>query len=78
MIRQSLRSNQCMFTICRKSKSKDSRMSGGFTWVCICIMEGGHFSFLDADANPELTWLALMMFSYCSHNNTTTLRHLSC
>jgi hypothetical protein len=37
----------------------ESRMSGSFAWVCICILEGGHFSFLDADADPGTTGLAL-------------------
>jgi hypothetical protein len=34
-------------------------MSGSFAWVYICIMEGGHFSIPDADANPRMTGLAL-------------------
>jgi hypothetical protein len=57
--RLSLRSNQFMFTLSLKSKSKECRMSGSFPWVCICIPEGGHFSFLDADADPGMTGLAL-------------------
>ena len=48
MIRLSLRSNQFMFTICRKYKSKECKMSDNFAWVCMCILEGGHFSFLGA------------------------------
>ena len=35
-------------------------MSGSFPWVCICIMEGGHFSFLDAYANLGMIGLALI------------------
>ena len=34
-------------------------MSGGFAWVYICILGGGHFSFPDADADPGMTGLAL-------------------
>ena len=34
-------------------------MSGSFAWVCICILDGGHFSFPDADADPGTTGLAL-------------------
>jgi hypothetical protein len=57
----SLRSNQFIFTLCRKSKNKECKMSGNIAWVCICIQEGGHFSIpdADADANPGLTGLAL-------------------
>ena len=61
MIRLSLRSNKFMFTICRKFKSKECRMSGNFSWVCICILEGGHFSFLNA--NALTTGLALITCS---------------
>jgi hypothetical protein len=48
-----------MFILSHKSKSKECRMSGSFPWVCICIPEGGHFSFLDANANLGMTGLAL-------------------
>ena len=34
-------------------------MSGSFAWVCICILDGGHFSFPDADEDPGSTGLAL-------------------
>ena len=34
-------------------------MGGSFAWVCICIMEGGHFSIPDADLDPRMTGLAL-------------------
>ena len=34
-------------------------MSGSFAWVRICIPDGGHFSFLDVDADPRTTGLAL-------------------
>ena len=40
-------------------------MSGNFTWVCICILGGGHFSFPDADADPRTTGLALTVLQYC-------------
>ena len=30
-----------------------------FAWVCICILDGGHFSFPDANADPGTTGLAL-------------------
>ena len=40
-------------------------MSGSFAWVCICILDGGHFSFPDAD--PGTTGLALTS----SHNPCT-------
>ena len=59
MIHLSLRSNQFVFTLCWKSKSKECKMSGSFAWVCICILEGGHFSIPDADADPGMTELAL-------------------
>ena len=31
-----------------------------FCLVCVYIMEGGHFSISDADANPRMTGLALI------------------
>ena len=34
-------------------------MSGTFVWVCICILDGGHFSFQDVDADPGTVGLAL-------------------
>ena len=34
-------------------------MSVNFAWVCICILEGGHFSIPEIDANPRMTRLAL-------------------
>ena len=34
-------------------------MGGSYAWVCIRILEGGHFSILDADANPRMIGLAL-------------------
>ena len=34
-------------------------MSGSFAWVCICILDGGHFSFPNADADPGTIGLAL-------------------
>ena len=64
MIRLSLRSNQFMVTLCRKSKSKKCMVSGSFAWVCICILEGGHFSFLDANADPRMIGLALTQLCY--------------
>jgi hypothetical protein len=30
-----------------------------FAWFCICILEGGHVSIPDADADPRMTGLAL-------------------
>ena len=36
-------------------------MSGSSPWVCICILEGGHFSIPDADADPGMIGLALTM-----------------
>jgi hypothetical protein len=35
-------------------------MSGSFAWVYIYILEGGHFSIPDADADPGMTGLALI------------------
>ena len=35
-------------------------MSDSFAWVCICILDGDHFSFPDAYANPRTTKLALI------------------
>jgi hypothetical protein len=35
-------------------------MSGTSAWVCIYILEGGHFSIPDADANLGMTGLALI------------------
>jgi hypothetical protein len=32
-----------------------------FCMVCICILEGGHFSIPDADADPGMTGLALSL-----------------
>ena len=65
MIRlSSMRSNQFMFKICRKSKSKECRLSGNFAKVCICILEGGHMSFLDVDADPRTIWLSLTIHIY--------------
>jgi hypothetical protein len=32
--------------------------SGTFAWVCICILNGGYFSFTDANADPRTTGLA--------------------
>ena len=52
-----LRSNQFLFTISQKSKSKECMMSGNLPWVCICVLEGSHFPFMDAD--PRMTGLAL-------------------
>ena len=46
-------------------------MSGSFAWVCICILEGGHFSFLDADADPIMTRLALREIT-----NTKAVKHM--
>ena len=40
-------------------------MSDNFAWVCICIMDGGHFSFLDTNANPWTTRLALRVTMLC-------------
>lgn len=34
-------------------------MSGIFSWVCIRILDGGHFLFLDADTHARTTDLAL-------------------
>lgn len=34
-------------------------MSDNFAWVQICILDGGHFSFLDAGANPRTNGHAL-------------------
>ena len=34
-------------------------MSGSYAWVCIYILEGGHFSIPEADALPGMTGLAL-------------------
>lgn len=34
-------------------------MSGEVSWICIGIPDGGDFSFLDANANPGTTGLAL-------------------
>ena len=34
-------------------------MSGSFAWLCIYILDGGHFSFPDAYADPVLVGLAL-------------------
>ena len=34
-------------------------MGGNFAWVCIRILEGGHFSIMFADADPRMTGLAL-------------------
>jgi hypothetical protein len=34
-------------------------MDGSFAWVCICIVDGGHVSIADADADPGMTGLAL-------------------
>ena len=34
-------------------------MSGSFAWVCIYILDGGHFSFPDAYADPVLVGFAL-------------------
>jgi hypothetical protein len=36
---------------------KECRMSGSFAWLCICILDGGHFSFPNADADPGTTSL---------------------
>ena len=33
-------------------------MSGSFVWVCICILDRGHFSFPDADADSRTIGLA--------------------
>jgi hypothetical protein len=41
---------------------KECRMSGSFAWLCICIPEAGHFSFLDSDAYPGTTGLALSTY----------------
>jgi hypothetical protein len=43
----------------KSNQNAESRMSGSFAWVCICILEGGHFSFLNADAGRGSTGLAL-------------------
>ncbi len=37
-------------------KIKECKMSGSFAWLC--IPEGGHFSFIDADADRGMTGLA--------------------
>jgi hypothetical protein len=42
-------------------------MSHSFAWVCICILEGGHLSIPDADADPGMTGLALS--PYRNYNN---------
>jgi hypothetical protein len=39
-------------------------MSGNFDLVCMCILEGGHFSIPDADANPIMIGLALRATSH--------------
>jgi hypothetical protein len=41
----------------------DAWMQSSFAWICICIciMEGGHFSIPDADADPRMTGLALIL-----------------
>ena len=45
-------------------------MSGSFAWVCICIPEGGHFSFLYAYVDPRMTRLALKEIT-----NTKAVKH---
>jgi hypothetical protein len=45
----------------KSNQNAESMMSGSFAWVCICILEGGRFSFLDADADLGTTGLALTL-----------------
>ena len=45
-------------------------MSGGFAWIYICILDGGHYSFPDVDVDPRTTGLALM--------DVSSSRELSC
>jgi hypothetical protein len=40
------------------------RVSGRFARVCICILDGGHFPFLDAVADPRSIGLALRATSH--------------
>jgi hypothetical protein len=56
-----------MFTLCRKSKSKECKMSGSFVWVCICILEGGRFSIMDANADPGLVGIVLRAMPLTLH-----------
>ena len=39
-------------------------MSGSFSWVCICIRDGGHFSFPYAYVDPGTIGLALKGIVY--------------
>jgi hypothetical protein len=37
----------------------DALFGAVFSWICICILEGGHFSISDANRDPEMNGFAL-------------------
>lgn len=37
---------------------KQYKLSDSLVWVCICILDGDHFSFMDASTDPGTTELA--------------------
>ena len=42
-------------------------MNGSFSWVCMCILDEGHFMYLDVDAHPRIigsTLSSYMMVSF--------------
>jgi hypothetical protein len=59
MNQRCLRNNRLRFETLRRRKIL---VTNDRAWVCICILDGGHFSFPDADADPGTTRLALSAY----------------
>ena len=49
-------------------------MSDSCAWVCICILEGGHFSIPDADCKSKNDWVCSKVQGHVYNRHTTSQR----